>query len=98
MVIQERDWLRPAAAGRASIRTLFPCALFRVAWPKDPVPGAWLTYSCSKSSPLRANLHGRRVSVDVAGHVTEGMAEDIGVHGELIVDGKPFVAGSITHL
>jgi BirA family biotin operon repressor/biotin-[acetyl-CoA-carboxylase] ligase len=46
---------------------------------------------------LSATL-GRRVSVDVAGHVTEGMAEDIGVHGELIVDGKPYVAGSVTHL
>ncbi|HKW08604.1 MAG TPA: biotin--[acetyl-CoA-carboxylase] ligase [Candidatus Dormibacteraeota bacterium] len=37
---------------------------------------------------------GRRVRIDS----TEGVAEDIGAHGELIVDGRPFVAGSVTHL
>lgn len=46
---------------------------------------------------LSATL-GRRVRVDVFGHVTEGVAQDIGPHGELIVDGAPFVAGSVTHL
>ena len=37
---------------------------------------------------------GRRVRIDS----TEGMADDIGPHGELIVDGRSFVAGSVTHL
>jgi len=42
---------------------------------------------------LSATL-GRRVRIDG----TEGMAEDLGPNGELIVDGSPFVAGSLTHL
>ena len=42
---------------------------------------------------LSATL-GRRVRIDS----TEGIAEDIGASGELIVDGRPFVAGSVTHL
>jgi BirA family biotin operon repressor/biotin-[acetyl-CoA-carboxylase] ligase len=46
---------------------------------------------------LSATL-GRRVRVDVAGTTTEGIAEDVGPHGELIVDGTSFVAGSVTHL
>ena len=37
---------------------------------------------------------GRRVRVDG----TEGMAEDVGPNGELIVDGKPYAAGSVIHL
>jgi BirA family biotin operon repressor/biotin-[acetyl-CoA-carboxylase] ligase len=37
---------------------------------------------------------GRRVRIDSV----EGFAEDIGPHGELIVDGRAFVAGSVTHL
>ncbi len=37
---------------------------------------------------------GRPVRIDG----TEGLAEDIGPNGELIVDGRPFVAGSVTHL
>jgi BirA family biotin operon repressor/biotin-[acetyl-CoA-carboxylase] ligase len=41
---------------------------------------------------------GRRVRVDVSGQITEGTAQDIGEHGELIVDGVPFVAGSVMHL
>jgi BirA family biotin operon repressor/biotin-[acetyl-CoA-carboxylase] ligase len=41
---------------------------------------------------------GRRVRVDVSGRITEGTALDIGERGELIVDGVPFVAGSVTHL
>lgn len=46
---------------------------------------------------LSATL-GRRVRVDVAGQITEGVAEGIGPHGELIVDRVAFVAGSVTHL
>jgi BirA family biotin operon repressor/biotin-[acetyl-CoA-carboxylase] ligase len=41
---------------------------------------------------------GRRVRVDISGQITEGIAQGIGSHGELIVDGVPFVAGSVTHL
>jgi BirA family transcriptional regulator, biotin operon repressor / biotin---[acetyl-CoA-carboxylase] ligase len=37
---------------------------------------------------------GRRVRIDR----TEGIAEDVGPGGELIVDGRRFVAGSVTHL
>ena len=46
---------------------------------------------------LSATL-GRRVRVDVSGAITEGLAEDIGPRGELIVDGVAFVAASVTHL
>jgi BirA family transcriptional regulator, biotin operon repressor / biotin---[acetyl-CoA-carboxylase] ligase len=46
---------------------------------------------------LSATL-GRRVRIEVAGHQTEGLAQDIGPGGELIVDGRPFVVGSVTHL
>ena len=46
---------------------------------------------------LSATL-GRRVRITVSDRMTEGLAEDIGPHGELIVDGTPFVAGSVTHL
>ena len=42
---------------------------------------------------LSATL-GRRVHIDG----TEGVAEDLGPNGELIVDGRPFVAGSVTHV
>jgi BirA family biotin operon repressor/biotin-[acetyl-CoA-carboxylase] ligase len=42
---------------------------------------------------LSATL-GRKVRIDG----TEGVAEDLGPNGELIVDGRPFVAGSVTHL
>ena len=41
---------------------------------------------------------GRRVRVEQAGKVVEGMAEDIGQGGELIVDGSPVTFGSVTHL
>ena len=41
---------------------------------------------------------GRRVRVELAGKVVEGMAEDIGQGGELIVDGSPVTFGSVTHL
>ena len=46
---------------------------------------------------LSATL-GRRVRIEVSGHVTEGIAQDIGPRGELIVEGLTFVAGTVTHL
>ena len=46
---------------------------------------------------LSATL-GRRVRIEVSGRVTEGLAQDIGQGGGLIVDGELFVAGSVTHL
>ena len=46
---------------------------------------------------LSATL-GRRVRIEVSGRVTEGTAQDLGPNGELIVDGVPFVAGSVMHL
>lgn len=42
---------------------------------------------------LSATL-GRRVRIDGI----EGHADDLGPNGELIVDGRPFVAGSVIHL
>ena len=57
--------------------------------PREPVLARWRELSASL---------GRRVRVDVSGRATEGIAEDIGPAGELIVDGHPFVAGSVTHL
>lgn len=41
---------------------------------------------------------GRRVRVQLPGRTFEGLASDIGNHGELIVDGEAVVAGSVTHL
>jgi BirA family transcriptional regulator, biotin operon repressor / biotin---[acetyl-CoA-carboxylase] ligase len=41
---------------------------------------------------------GRRVRVELPGRSVEGVASDVGVNGELIVDGEPIVAGSVTHL
>lgn len=41
---------------------------------------------------------GRRVRIDASAGVVEGVAQDIGPGGELIVDGRAFVAGSVTHL
>ncbi|TAN33108.1 biotin--[acetyl-CoA-carboxylase] ligase [bacterium] len=41
---------------------------------------------------------GRRVRVELPGRVVEGVAQDIGSRGELIVDGAPVVAGSVIHL
>jgi len=46
---------------------------------------------------LSATL-GRRVRLELSGKTTEGLAEDVGPNGELIVEGVPFVAGSVTHL
>ncbi len=53
--------------------------------PTDQVLGRW--------RELSATL-GRKVRIDG----TEGTAEDLGPRGELIVDGRAFVAGSVTHL
>ena len=59
--------------------------------------GSWTTAPAdqvlARWRQLSATL-GRRVRIDS----TEGVAEDIGPRGELIVDGRPFVAGSVTHL
>jgi BirA family biotin operon repressor/biotin-[acetyl-CoA-carboxylase] ligase len=46
---------------------------------------------------LSATL-GRRVRVEMSGKVIEGIAQDIGRGGELIVDGVPVIFGSVTHL
>ena len=46
---------------------------------------------------LSATL-GRRVRIELSGETKEGLADDIGPRGELIVDGIAFVAGSVTHL
>jgi BirA family biotin operon repressor/biotin-[acetyl-CoA-carboxylase] ligase len=46
---------------------------------------------------LSATL-GRRVRIELSGQVVEGVAEDIGPGGELVIDGQTFVAGSVTHL
>jgi len=58
--------------------------------PADRVLAAWR----ERSATL-----GRRVRVDITdGRSLEGLAEDLGPHGELIVDGAAIVAGSVTHL
>jgi BirA family biotin operon repressor/biotin-[acetyl-CoA-carboxylase] ligase len=41
---------------------------------------------------------GRRVRVEMSGKVIEGIAQDIGHNGELIVDGTSVTFGSVTHL
>jgi len=41
---------------------------------------------------------GRRVRVEMAGKIVEGVAQDIGHDGELIVDGMPVIFGSVIHL
>ena len=41
---------------------------------------------------------GRRVRVDMAGKIIEGVADDVGPGGELIVEGIPVVFGSVIHL
>jgi BirA family biotin operon repressor/biotin-[acetyl-CoA-carboxylase] ligase len=57
--------------------------------PADPVLARW--------RQLSATL-GRRVRVEVSGQTIEGVAQDLGQRGELIVDGVAYVAGSITLL
>lgn len=46
---------------------------------------------------LSATL-GRRVRIEVSGEMHDGVAQDVGSRGELIVDGAAYVAGSVTHL
>jgi BirA family transcriptional regulator, biotin operon repressor / biotin---[acetyl-CoA-carboxylase] ligase len=41
---------------------------------------------------------GRRVRVELAGRVVEGLAEDIAEDGSLIVDGVPVSVGDVIHL
>jgi BirA family biotin operon repressor/biotin-[acetyl-CoA-carboxylase] ligase len=41
---------------------------------------------------------GRRVRVEMSGKVVEGVAQDIGDDGALIVDGVPVTFGSVIHL
>jgi BirA family biotin operon repressor/biotin-[acetyl-CoA-carboxylase] ligase len=41
---------------------------------------------------------GRRVRVELSGTAIEGIAEDIGPQGELIVDGRAVTFGSVIHL
>ena len=60
-----------------------------VAAPADQVLARWRL--------LSATL-GRRVRVEVSGQAIEGVAQDLGQRGELIVDGVAYVVGSITHL
>jgi len=41
---------------------------------------------------------GRRVRVEMAGKIVEGVAQDLGPNGELIVDGVSVIFGSVIHL
>jgi BirA family biotin operon repressor/biotin-[acetyl-CoA-carboxylase] ligase len=41
---------------------------------------------------------GRRVRVEMSGKILEGVAQDIGSEGQLIVDGVPVIFGSVIHL
>lgn len=88
--------------------TWAPVGAARLERPRDEVFEAlreridWWTAAPSDSVLARwrglSTTLGRRVRVDVFGQVTEGVAQDVGPRGELIVDGVPFVAGSVTHL
>jgi BirA family biotin operon repressor/biotin-[acetyl-CoA-carboxylase] ligase len=46
----------------------------------------------------RADTLGRRVRVQLSGETFEGVAEDIGPDGTLIVAGRGFAAGDVIHL
>ena len=46
----------------------------------------------------RSDTLGRRVRVELPGDTREGIAEDIGEDGALIVDGIPVHAGDVVHL
>ena len=41
---------------------------------------------------------GRRVRVEMSGKIVEGVAQDVGHDGALIVDGNPVTFGSVIHL
>ncbi len=63
------------------------------AWTAAPA-GAVLARWCELSDTV-----GRRVRIELpGGSGVEGRATGLGPHGELLVDGAPFVAGSVTHL
>jgi BirA family transcriptional regulator, biotin operon repressor / biotin---[acetyl-CoA-carboxylase] ligase len=47
---------------------------------------------------LLSDTLGRRVRVDLPGRTVEGVADDLGPAGELMVDGIAISAGSVTHL
>jgi BirA family biotin operon repressor/biotin-[acetyl-CoA-carboxylase] ligase len=57
--------------------------------PAEEVLGRWRALS---------DTLGRRVRVDLPDRTFEGIAEDITMRGELIVDGAVVSAGSLTHL
>jgi BirA family biotin operon repressor/biotin-[acetyl-CoA-carboxylase] ligase len=57
--------------------------------PADAVVARWRQLSESL---------GRRVRLTVSNQIVEGTAEDISARGELIIDGVPYSAGSLTHL
>lgn len=78
------DQPRDELLARLSERMDFWCSR-----PREAVIGRW--------RELSATL-GRRVRVDLPGRAFEGVAEDIGPNGELIVDGEAVSAGSVTHL
>ena len=46
----------------------------------------------------RSDTLGRRVRVQLSGETFEGIAEDIGLDGTLIVAGRAFAAGDVIHL
>jgi BirA family transcriptional regulator, biotin operon repressor / biotin---[acetyl-CoA-carboxylase] ligase len=56
-------------------------------------PGAILAAWRDRSDTL-----GRRVRVLLSGETVEGIAEDIGPDGTLIVEGRTFAAGDVIHL
>src|SRR3989454_3626369 len=60
-----------------------------VAAPADQVLARWRQHSATL---------GRRVRIEVPGQAIEGVAQDLGQRGELIVDGVAYVVGSVTHL
>jgi BirA family transcriptional regulator, biotin operon repressor / biotin---[acetyl-CoA-carboxylase] ligase len=46
----------------------------------------------------RADTLGRRVRVQLPGETFEGLAEDVGPDGSLLVAGRPVAAGDVVHL
>ncbi len=57
--------------------------------PSDTVIARWRELSATV---------GRRVRLTLPNQVIEGTADDISPRGELIIDGVPYSAGSLTHL
>lgn len=88
--------------------TWAPVGAARLDQPKEPLLerlqssiGRW---TCAPPETVLARWRelsetlGRRVRVQLPGRVIEGVADDIGPHGELLVNGESVVAGSVTHL